>query len=255
MTTTFTPPKLGAFPGDDAATAGVPWNYQEVCGQGHIFLEDYMGSDLSVVNNARISFGQQEHTLNLKDKGLINFLIREKHGSPFESVTFRFDIMAPIFVVREWHRHRAGHSYNEWSGRYMEIPDPMGYIPKREDIREMVPDSKPGAYKYQTIESDSTVIVYNDLVENSYKIAFETYRTLLDLGAAKEIARVVLPVGMFTRFKWTCNLRSALHFISLRNSEHAQREIRYYGVAVEKLIGEICPTVLEKFIEHGRVAP
>ncbi len=225
---------------------------REVLNAGHVVLEASSGSDLSIVNSARISFDQESTEFGDRERGLINFLMREKHGTPFEAPTFRFDVRAPIFVIREHFRHRVGHSYNEESGRYSVIKNDF-YIPAREDIREQT--GKPGSYNFRFIEDDAVAGEALELIEGTQRSAFEAYERMMEMGVAKEVARVVLPVGTFSRFKWGCNLRSLLHFLALRNHPHAQREIRLFAEAIEELARPICPVAFELFDEHGRVAP
>lgn len=225
---------------------------RDVLNAGHVVLEAWSGSDLSIVNSARISFDQESTEFGDRERGLINFLMRERHGTPFEAPTFRFDVRAPIFVIREHFRHRVGHSYNEESGRYSKIKSDF-YIPAREDIREQT--GKPGAYEFRYIEDEEVAAEALGLIEGTQRSAFEAYERMMEMGVAKEVARTVLPVGTFSRFKWGCNLRSLLHFLALRNHPHAQREIRYFAEAIEELARPVCPVAFELFDEHGRVAP
>jgi thymidylate synthase (FAD) len=218
---------------------------------GHVHLEDSMGSDLHIVNNARVSFDQESPEFTDKERGLLNFLMRERHGSPWESVVFRFDVKAPIFVVREWQRHRVG-SFNEQSARYSQIPDHY-YVPAREYVREQV--GKPGAYSFETIEDEVVAGNAIELIDSTQRAAFDAYHRMLEQGVAKELARTVLPVGMFSRMKWTVNLRALFNFLSLRNDQHAQREIRDYAVAVEQLAKDVVPVAFEVFEKNGRVCP
>lgn len=219
---------------------------------GHVVLEDRMGGDLEIANNARVSFNDGSQQLTERDSGLINYLMRNRHGSPFEAVTFRFDVKAPIFVFREWHRHRAGHSYNEWSARYSRI-EPEFYVPARDYVRTQV--GKPGAYSFERVEDDELAARVRAELARRQAEAHASYSELVAAGVAKEAARVVLPVGTYSRMKWTCNLRSLMHFLSLRNSEHAQAEIRDYAAAVERLAFDVCPVAMEAFVENGRTAP
>jgi thymidylate synthase (FAD) len=223
----------------------------QVHNHGHVHLEDSMGSDLHIVNNARVSFDQESDEFTDKERGLLNFLMRERHGSPWESVLFRFDVKAPLFVIREWQRHRVS-SFNEQSARYSEIPDHY-YVPAAEYVREQV--GKPGAYSFDTIEDESVREETLDLLESTQRDAFAAYHRMLELGVAKELARTVLPVGMFSRMKWTVNLRALFNFLSLRNHEHAQREIRDYAQAVEELAKTVVPVAFEVFETNGRVTP
>lgn len=218
---------------------------------GHLVLEDVMGSELSIVNNARVSFDQESTEFGPKEEGLLNFLMRERHGSPWEAVVFRFDVKAPLFVIREWQRHRIG-SFNEQSARYSVIPDQY-YVPARDAIREQV--GKPGAYTFSRVEDDTVAREAQAIIDSVQENAFAAYNDLIDRGFAKEIARIVLPVGMYSRMKWTVNLRSLLNFLSLRNSPHAQGEIRDYATVIEKLVESRFPTVIRVFNENGRVVP
>lgn len=219
---------------------------------GHIILEAHMGSDIDVCRSARVSFNEDTEEMDEKNVGLINFLMKNGHGSPFESVALRFDVKAPIFVFREWHRHRAGHGYNEWSARYSKMEAEF-YVPQRDYLREQV--GKPGAYTFERVEDDECAVEITDAIRDTQMHSFKIYEAMLQDGIAKEVARVVLPVGMYSRMKWYTNLRSAMHFLSLRNSEHAQREIRDYAIAAEGLINQVCPISMAAFVEHGRKSP
>ena len=221
---------------------------RELHEHGHVVLEKVMGDELDVVNNARVSFNGESLELTDRDKGLINFLMKNRHASPFEAIVFRLDVRAPLFVVREWERHRIA-SYNEESARYSVIKEDF-YVPAPEYVREQ--HGKPGAYYFEPIK-DSAVVsdtIYH--IDRCQREAFRTYNYLLDQGVAKEVARTVLPVGMFSRFKVTMNLRSLLNFLSLRNHEHAQQEIRDYAVAVEELVTEQIPFIMECWNTHNR---
>lgn len=235
----------------DLSTAPAVDRIIQVHNHGHVHLEDAMGSDLHIVNNARVSFDQESDEFTAKERGLLNFLMRERHGSPWESVVFRFDVKAPIFVIREWQRHRMG-SFNEQSARYSEIPEHY-YVPEVDYIREQV--GKPGAYRFDPITDPAIVEETLALLDDTQRAAFAAYRRMLDQGVAKELARTVLPVGMFSRMKWTVNLRSLFNFVSLRHHEHAQREIRDYAAAIEDLARTVVPVAFEVFEENGRICP
>ena len=218
---------------------------------GHVHLEDWMGSDLHIVNNARVSFDQESTEMTDRERGLLNFLMRERHGSPWESVVFRFDVKAPVFVFREWIRHRMS-STNEQSARYSEIPDHY-YVPEPTYIRQQV--GRPGNYSFDPIDDAELVEKTIGTLNETQRACFAAYREMLDDGVAKEVARTVLPVGMYSRMKWTVNLRSLFNFLSLRNHEHAQREIRDYAAAIETLAAEVCPVAFECFLKNDRVTP
>lgn len=222
-----------------------------VFNHGHVMLEDWMGNDLYIVNNARVSFDQESTEFGDAEAGLLNFLMKNQHGSPWESMVMRFDVKAPLFIIREWQRHRIG-SFNEQSARYSEIPDDF-YIPTRDLVRSQ--KGKPGAYYFETIEDDELANSIQYGIEQAQQYCFDVYYELLEKGAAKELARVVLPVGMYSRMKWTVNLRSLLNFLMLRNHEHAQREIREYAWFIEQLMEQIAPTAMKVFNDNGRQVP
>lgn len=217
---------------------------------GAVYLIKAVADDLLVVNAARVSFGRESEDLTDADKGLIKFLMRHRHGTPFEHNCFIFKVEAPIFVAREWFRHRIG-SFNEYSGRYSEMID-QAYIPEVGAVRTQV--GKPGSYTFEQMEIE----VANEsrsLIEQSHALAFDAYKTLLGLGVAKELARVVIPVGSFTEFYWTVNARSLMNFLSLRTHADAQLEIRLLAGLVEQHFAEMMPVTYEAWNEAGRVAP
>src|SRR6478752_3282533 len=205
----------------------IPENTIPVLDHGFVRLDDAMADDLSVVNGARVSFARRREEMDQSDEGLIRFLMRERHGTPFEHNSFRFHIRAPIFVAREWFRHRVG-SFNEFSMRYAKATDDF-YVPEAADVRSQV--GKPGAH------------------------AFETYERLVEAGVARELARSVMPVGAYTEFFWTVNARALMNFVSLRAAETAQREIRRYADAVEHFSAAKMPVTHAAFVAANRVAP
>jgi len=218
---------------------------------GFVRLEAVAATDISVVNAARVSFGRRKDELDDADKGLIRFLLRERHGTPFEHNFFSFHVRAPIFVAREWFRHRAGWSYNEFSGRYAEIPE-AGWIPTGEQVRSQV--GKPGSYSFAPVAPNVSIEASSTIAE-AYSRSWGTYRYLLGLGVAKEVARSVLPVGAFTEFYASCNARSLMHFCGLRNAPSAQAEIRWYASELETHLRIAMPETYEAFVEFGRIAP
>jgi thymidylate synthase (FAD) len=224
-------------------------NVVHVLDHGFVALDGALASDLAVVNGARVSFNQESQEMGERDAGLIRFLMRERHGSPFEHGYFRFLVKAPLFVVREHHRHRAGHSYNEWSGRYSKMEAEF-YVP--EFVRTQV--GKPGAYSFEPVDDETRELTRREIEENAVR-AFETYERLLEEGVAKEIARSVLPLSTYTKYYWSCNPRSLMHFCSLRNHEAAQYEIRQYADAAESFFARLMPITHEAFVAAGRVAP
>ena len=221
-----------------------------VLDHGFVRLDDAMASDLSVVNSARVSFGRRKEEMDESDEGLVRFLMRDRHGTPFEHNAFRFHIRAPIFVVREWMRHRVG-SFNEFSMRYAKATSDF-YVPETEDVRSQV--GKPGAYSFEPVDPELAEQTREEL-QAVYDQAFETYERLVELGVARELARSVMPVGAYTEFYWTVNARALMNFVSLRAAETAQREIRRYAEAVEVFLAEKMPVTHAAFIGAGRVSP
>lgn len=246
---------------------------------GFVRLVGHYGTDLGVVNCARVSFRKEsdwkqpvfdpEHQyyrreLEESDEGLINFLMKNKHGTPFEQNYFQFHIRAPIFVFREWHRHRIGISINEESGRYVQLK-PDFYLPDDDHVR--VQEGKPGHYTYvpkghEVMGSNGPVYstqTYGDhtrsALERGYLAVYGTYEHLLELGIAKEIARACLPVAIYSQMYWTCNARSLMNFLALRNSPRALREIKDYAQVMEVIFAAEMPTTHAAFVANGRVAP
>lgn len=223
----------------------------KVLDKGFVELEASCADDLSVVNSARVSFNTHHDAMEVGDDKLIAFLMKNRHGTPFEQNFFRFRVKAPIFVFREWHRHRIGVSINEWSARYSELK-PDFYIPEVENVRTQV--GKPGHYTYQSANLDLAA-AFQDMLQDSSKGAYENYQWALDLGVAKEQARFFLPVNIYSEMYWSCNARSLMNFLALRNTDKAQWEIKQYAVALESLFQEKMPATYQYFIENNRVAP
>jgi thymidylate synthase (FAD) len=221
-----------------------------VLDHGFVRLDDAMASDLSVVNSARVSFGRRKEEMDESDEGLVRFLMRDRHGTPFEHNAFRFHIRAPIFVVREWMRHRVG-SFNEFSMRYAKATSDF-YVPDADDVRSQV--GKPGAYSFEPVDAELAEQTREEL-QAVYEQAFETYERLVEQGVARELARSVMPVGAYTEFYWTVNARALMNFVSLRAAETAQREIRRYAEAVETFLAEKMPVTHAAFVAAGRVGP
>src|SRR5213080_524879 len=213
-----------------------------VLDHGFVRLDASMATDLSVVNAARVSFARRKEEMDESDEGLIRFLMRDMHGTPFEHNSFRFHVRAPIFVAREWFRHRVG-SFNEFSMRYAKATDDF-YVPEPEDVRSQV--GKPGAYSFEPVD---------DELREGYEHAYDTYTRLVEAGVARELARSVMPVGAYTEFFWTVNARALMNFISLRAAETAQREIRRYADAVEQFFAAKMPVTHAAFVAAGRIAP
>jgi thymidylate synthase (FAD) len=219
----------------------------------------YNASDRDVAQAARVStWGTDSLYLDQPTEGLINFLMRDRHGSPFEHTYFKFYIEAPIFVVREFMRHRAGWSYNEESGRYKEL-GPVFYKPA--DGRPLRQIGKAGKYQFVAGDYKQKRAVSGDIERISAE-AYSTYKRLLDLDVAREVARMVLPVNIYSSFYATCNARSLMHFLSLRirdvNSKFPsfpQREIEMVAEKMETALETFMPETYAAFEKNGRVAP
>jgi thymidylate synthase (FAD) len=222
----------------------IPDDTVRVLDHGFVRLDGAMADDLSVVNGARVSFARRREEMDESDEGLIRFLMRERHGTPFEHNSFRFHVRTPIFVAREWFRHRIG-SFNEFSMRYARVPDAA-------DVRTQV--GKPGSYSFEPV-GDEIAEATRQKMQAVYETAYLAYEQLVELGVAREIARAVLPVGAYTEFYWTVNARSLMNFISLRNSETAQREIRRYAEACEGFLEKLMPVTYAAFVANDRTAP
>ncbi len=209
-----------------------------------------MATDLSVVNAARVSFARRKEEMDESDEGLIRFLMRDRHGTPFEHNSFRFHIRTPLFVAREWFRHRIG-SFNEFSMRYARATDEF-YIPEPEDVRSQV--GKPGAYSFEPV-SDELAETAREELRAVYEAAYAAYERLVEAGVARELARAAIPVGAYTEFYWTVNARALMNFVSLRAADTAQREIRRYADACELFLAEKMPVTHASFVASDRVAP
>lgn len=218
-------------------------------------LIDSMGGDHSVVRSARVSSGSVSVSSE-KDEGLINYLMRDRHGSPFEHAVFTFRIEAPIFVFREFQRHRMA-SYNEESGRYKEL-EPVFYTPPEE--RSMVQVGKPGAYTFERGTDQQHWKAGYELVRNASE-AYESYTAMLEKGIAREVARMVLPLNIYSSMYVTMNARSLMNFLSLRSEEQGtypsfpQAEIAWVARDMELIFSEKMPHTHMAFVKNGRVAP
>jgi thymidylate synthase (FAD) len=215
----------------------------DVLDKGFIRLVDHMGSDLSIVRNARVSYdaawraGENEGS----DKKLINYLYKNKHNTPFESVTFTFEVKAPIFVLRQWHRHRTW-AYNEISGRYRPLTT-GAYLPEQDVITEQSKDNK--QMRTDKVHEDAGLIQsYIKLCNNESQ---RVYDKLIARGCPRELARSVLPLGTYSHMFGTVNLHNAFNFIRERTHEHAQYEIQVYAKAMLELIEPIVPVAVEAF--------
>lgn len=210
---------------------------------GFVRLVDHMGDDLSVIRSARVSYDAEWRSGedDGKDKKLINYLLKNRHTSPFEHVQFTFDVKAPIFVFRQWHRHRTW-SFNEVSARYTELPEEF-YVPESGMIGIQAKDNKQ-MRDIEVAERENAKSIIR-LMERTNKASFDVYKALIEEGVPRELARTVLPVATYSHMFASVDLHNLLHFLNLRLHEHSQYEIRVYAEAMLELIKPIVPHVIE----------
>lgn len=222
----------------------IPQDAIQCLDKGFIRLVDSMGGDDAIVQAARVSYGKGTRKVS-EDKGLIRYLMRHRHTTPFEMVEFKFHAKMPIFVARQWVRHRTA-NINEYSLRYSEARDEF-YIPEPEHILYQSKLNKQGRAGEVPQDLKKKVIGYfKEMSEKSYAI----YAALSEAGISRELARAILPVNLYTEWYWKNDLHNILHFLSLRLDKHAQYEIRIYAEAMAKIIVEIVPIVYEAFEDY-----
>ncbi len=213
----------------------------KVLDRGFVRLVDFMGGDFSVVQSARVSFGKESKGAE-KDIKLINYLMKHRHETPFEHSVFKFHVKCPIFVARQWMRHRIA-SVNEISLRYVEYDDEF-YIP--EMLRKQSKSNKQASIMEPVEKQDE---LKREIAELYGRIR-AIYEKLIDRGVARELARIVLPLSTYTQFYWTINARSLMNFISLRADEHAQYEIREYAHRIAMIFRELMPITFHAFVKY-----
>lgn len=221
-----------------------------VLDHGLIRLVDFMGDDLSIVRSARVSYNAAWRTGEDagKDEKLINYLIKNRHTSPLEAVQFTFEVKAPIFVYRQWHRHRTW-SYNEVSARYSELPEEF-YIPKPEHVGIQSKDNKQMRDLEQAAGlTDKDVQFIRDLQAHSEN-GFDLYRRHLEAGVPRELARLFLGLNTYSHMFASVDLHNLFHFLKLRLHSHAQYEIRVYAEAILELIEPVAPFAVRAWKEH-----
>lgn len=204
----------------------------KVLDNGFVKLVDFLGGDQRAVESARVSFGSVSKGESA-DRKLIEYLLEHGHFSPFEHSVFQFHIKCPIFVARQWMRHRIA-SYNEISARYTEVHDEF-YFPS--EFRAQDRSNRQGSLQSANLDQKKMLAIYDKAIKSAYA----SYKELLDAGAAREMARLVLPVAQYTQFYWSINARSLLNFINLRADSHAQWEIRRYAEAIQGMFKDKMP--------------
>jgi thymidylate synthase (FAD) len=225
----------------------------QILNKGDLSLLDMMGSDETIAKAAWVSYAKQDEKKEAKDiERLINYLMKHQHGTPFEHVVFQFHIKAPIFIAREWFRHRIG-SFNEVSSRYITF-EPEFYIPEQFRVKSetnkqgsVIPDDYIGKAGWNNWATEE--------LTQSYKDSYNSYLALKEQGVANELARLLLPLGTYTEWWWTVNLRSLFNFMALRSFPTAQWEIQEYSRALEEIVKEKLPYAYMAWENNGRNAP
>ncbi|MBO7640048.1 MAG: FAD-dependent thymidylate synthase [Treponema sp.] len=214
----------------------------KVLDKGFVRLVDYYGSDQRIVQAARVSYGAGTKTVS-EDAGLIDYLLRHQHTSPFEQVVFTFHVKMPIFVARQWVRHRMGRM-NEVSGRYSIMKDEF-YVPENSCIATQSKDNKQGRNSDALPEEEAQE--YRDAFTKGQENAYSEYSKMIEKGLAREIARINLPLSLYTEFYWQMDLHNLFHFLKLRLDSHAQYEIREYAKVMLEMVRKVCPLATASF--------
>jgi len=224
----------------------MPQQDHPVLDRGFVRLIDHMGSDLSVVNAARVSFGKRKEVFDEADAKLITYLAEHDHTSPFRHTALTFHVKAPIFVFRQWMKHRIASEFNEISGRYVEFKEDEFYVP--ELFRRQAKVNKQGSEG--EVEGAAAVQAHAVFLA-ACRNAVAQYKELIALGVCREQARCLLPLGLYSEVYWTVSLQAAAHFIRLRTDSHAQWEIQQYAQAVRQVVETVFPAGLKALLGPG----
>lgn len=239
----------------------------EVLDKGFVNIVDYLGSDLTIANAARVSYGKRKDMLDAKDVKLINFLAKHKHMSPFRHNYIQFHIKAPEFIMRQWYKHVVGcewtsgdqritdHGFNEISGRYAELPLEF-YIPStfRPQSKVNKQASADGDLSNTLIDENIFKTVKRITIQELYNkfifFAGSVYKIMLKYGVAREMARMVIPLSFYTEVYWTASLQAVANFVKLRDHEGAQWEIQEYARAIDRMMESLYPTAWKALKEN-----
>lgn len=227
---------------------------EEVLDQGFLEILDKLGNDLTVVNSARVSFGKRKTEYTDGDRKLVKFLVKNKHWSPFRHIIVQFHIKAPEFVMRQWYKHVVGiettsssmtkdHAWNEISGRYVPVTDfykPTNWRAQSENNKQ----ASEGSVEKQ----DEATKIFDSIMQS----IVDSYEKLLELGVAKEQARLILPLNQYTEVYWTASFQAVMNFIELRDEDTAQWEIRQYAIAMKKMMMELYPETTKIWFENNQ---
>jgi len=217
----------------------------KVLDYGFVRLIDYFGSDERIVQAARVSYGEGT-TSYRRDRELIRYLLENEHTSPFEQVVFTFHVKLPIFVARQWVRHRTAR-LNEISGRYSVLPEDY-YVPDINRVKTQDSLDRQSSSDIELPVDIQNVVVA--LIEEASRDAYKVYNRMLELGVAREIARMVLPLNIYSEWYWQMDLHNLFHFLKLRLDKHAQWEIRQYAQTIASIIEQIAPISYEAFNDY-----
>lgn len=206
---------------------------------GHVRYVDHLGSDRRIVEAARVSYGSPSKG-DEQDRKLLNYLLRNRHTSPFEQCSITYNVKFPIFLMRQFVRHRT-FRLNEWSGRYSELADEFYYpdLWRKQDAKNKQGSGEGYESTFQTA-----------VLKEAYEFAYARYKELLKHGVAKELARIVLPVGIYTEIYVNCDLHNLMHFLRLRLDSHAQKEIQDVAAAMKSIAAELFPWTMEAFSRY-----
>lgn len=216
-----------------------------VLDHGFIVVVDYMGDDESIANSARVSYGKGTKK-GSSTKGLLNYLMKHDHTSPFEMCDLKLHLKMPIFVARQWIRHRTA-SVNEYSARYSILSDEF-YVPEQNKLQKQSQTNNQGRDDANLVENPQKM---QDFFQQDNRQCYDHYDQMIEADLTRELARINLPISVYTEFYWKINLHNLLHFVRLRADEHSQYEIRVYAqIILEKIIKPWVPIVYEAFINH-----
>jgi len=216
-----------------------------VLDKGFVRLVDYLGGDRRIIQAARVSYGEGTKSYR-EDTALIDYLWRHEHTSPFEQVILTFHVKLPIFVARQWIRHRTAR-VNEISGRYSIMRDEF-FVPEPEALAPQSEDNKQG--RADTPFDAETASRIQDILKEGAKLSYERYKELIDMGLAREVARIGLPLSLYTEWYWQIDLHNLFRFLMLRLDSHAQREIREYAKVILEITRAVAPAATASFERH-----
>lgn len=214
--------------------------------KGFVRLVDYMGGDSAIVQAARVSYGDGTKSVS-QDRELIRYLLRNRHTSPLEMVEFKFHVKLPIFIARQWIRHRTA-SVNEYSGRYSVMKSEF-YIPEMDRLKPQSKANMQGSADNEAFAPETANEILK-IMSAGQESAYSDYEAMIETDLARELARINLPLSTYTEWYWKIDLHNLLHFLRLRMDYHAQKEFQIYGKAIAEIVAQICPMTYEAFEDY-----